>query len=764
MTVVERDRKRARRAGTRLLPLALLLCLFTPAITAAAEVSGSVRDAETQAPLGFATVQVIGLTTKGGRINRGTLCSDSGEYALVSIPRGRYVLRVSRIGYETAEDSFLVTTDRRYHRDFELRVKPVEIEEIVVEADRFAREKELQTGFISVDAAELAELPGIIEGDPIRSLQLMPGVQAASDISSGLYIRGGGPDQTLVLLDGVPVYNPTHAFGFFSTFNSDALGEINLYKGAYPAEYDGRLGAVLDVHSKDGSRRKVRGRAGVSTIAARVTVEGPAAGGSWMLSGRRTYIEPLLKAMSSEESPMPSYYFYDFNAKLSSAHNSNGHLVLSLYHGRDNVDFDLDEDSEINLVWGNTILSASYGIPINETLRGEVRWSLSRYASDTGARIFTTPIGINNYLQDVTVGGELTWLARSSHRMTAGIERSGYTVSYRQDFNQENQIDYRRQAYEASGFVEDEWTFADGTAVRGGLRFRYLGDGDRYLLEPRFSGVRPLSGEVRLKAGAGLYNQYLQLVSTEGFSAGDFYVPIDDTARPSRSWHSVLGVEWNPVPRYELSAETYYTGLTDLVLLDTNTPPRHTGLTAEDIFYTGGEGYQTGVELFAARNTGALTGWAGYTLGWTRRKFIEINDGKSFPPKYDRRHDLNAVARYRKGKWEFGINFVYTTGQAFTPASIQYQLFDPIRSIVDGQVLAAEYNSSRLLPYHRLDFSVTREFKLFGKPAEFHAQVFNLYSHRNDWFVQYDVEDYTVDPVVVKQLPIIPSIGVNFEF
>jgi hypothetical protein len=269
---------------------------------------------------------------------------------------------------------------------------------------------------------------------------------------------------------------------------------------------------------------------------------------------------------------------------------------------------------------------------------------------------------------------------------------------------------------------------------------------------------------LRLKFGAGLYNQYLQLVSTEGFSAGDFYVPIDETAPPSRSWQTVLGLELQPNPQYRLSVEGYYTGLNALVLLDNNTPPERTGLTAADIFFTGGQGYQTGVELFVERRMGAVTGWIGYTLGWTRRTFPEVNGGKTFPPKYDRRNDISAVGQYRRGKWRFGANLVYATGQAFTPVSAQWVVRDAITGYTKPEVLAAERNSARLLPYHRLDVSATREFGLFGKPAEFFVQVFNLYSRRNDWFVQYDVEETTVEPQIVRQLPIIPSVGVNFEF
>jgi hypothetical protein len=748
--------------GVVLLALAAMALLAAPA--RAATVTGVVKGAESGEALGFSTVQVIGETAKGGTINRGALCDAAGQYTVVSIPLGRYVLRCSRIGYATYQDSLIVSEDREYRRDITMTVQPVKLEKIVVEADRFSREKEIQPGFISVEADELADLPGIIEGDPVRSLQLLPGVQAASDISSGLYIRGGGPDQTVVLLDGVPVYNPTHAFGFFSTFNADVLDEVNLYKGAYPAKYGGRLGAVLDVNSRAGNRREVQGKAGVSTIAARVTVEGPLAGGSWIIGGRRTYLEPLLDALSSPENPLPSYYFYDVNARLSSSRTERGGLTLSAYLGRDNVDFPLDADSELGLVWGNTLVTAGYEAPIGESLLGGLTFSISRYASDTDVRIFTTPISVDNRLQDVTLSGDLTWLVGASHRLSAGLLGTQYRVYYQQYFNRELGIDYRRGTYEASAFVEDEWALAGGAVLRSGVRFRYLEDGNRFLVEPRLSGAQPLSPTVRLKFGAGIYNQYLQLVTTEGFSAGDFYVPIDETAPPSRSWQSVLGVEWFPSREYKLSIEGYYIGLNDLVTLDTNTPPGQQDLTAEEIFYTGGDGYQTGAEFFVERRLGALTGWIGYTLGWTRRQFAEINDGEKFPPKYDRRHDINAVAQYRRGKWEFGANFVYATGQAFTPVSAQWVLRDAITEKITAQALAAERNSSRLLPYHRLDVSAARNFRMFGKPAEFFVQIFNLYSRRNDWFVQYDVEDFTIDPVIVRQLPVIPSVGINFEF
>jgi hypothetical protein len=748
--------------------LSIALCALAPALAAAATVLGAVTDVETGEALGFTTVQVIGETSRGGSINRGALCGRDGRYRLENVPLGRYVLRCSRVGYATYEDSLVVDADREIRRNVELTAQPIEMDKIIVEGDPYAREKLFQPGFISVDAGALADLPGIIEGDPIRSLQLLPGIQAASDISAGLYVRGGGPDQTVVLLDGVPVYNPTHAFGFFSTFNADALAEISLYKGAYPAKYGGRLGAVLDVNSATGNRRKVRGKIGLSTIAARATIEGPVSdGGSWLVAGRRTYLEPLLRALSTDEEPLPTYYFYDFNAKLSSARGNRGGLTLSGYFGKDVINYELDADSELNLTWGNALALARYAKPIGESLFGGFSYALSRYDSNTDLRVLTTPIAVNNSIQDISLRGDLTWQAHPAHRVTTGVLATRYNVYYQQIFNSRLELDFRRVTHEASVFVEDEWSLGDGTALRGGVRLRHLFDGNRWLVEPRISGVRPVTGDVRLKFGAGIYNQYLQLVSTEGFSASDFYVPIDATASPSRSWQSVLGVEWLPQgQKYKLSVEGYYLGLSDLVILDTNSLPEKTGLTAEQIFYTGGTGFQTGVEIFLEKRIGPVTGWVGYTLGWTRRQFDELNRGLKFPPKYDRRHDISIVAMYRKNKWRYGADFIYATGQAFTPVSAQWLLWDPVTQSPGLQLLSAQRNSSRLLPYHRLDVSAARSFRLFGKPAEFFVQIFNLYSRRNDWFVQYNVDngDFTVEAIVVKQLPIIPSIGINFEF
>ena len=241
-------------------------------------------------------------------------------------------------------------------------------------------------------------------------------------------------------------------------------------------------------------------------------------------------------------------------------------------------------------------------------------------------------------------------------------------------------------------------------------------------------------------------------------------MPLDETVSSAESWQGALGFEWEPSRRYQASVEGYYRWLNDLVVLDTKVTADSEDTQSEDVFITNGKGYAAGVELFLQRRTGALTGWLGYTLAWTRRRFDELNQGREFPPKYDRRNDVSVVLAYQMGRWSLGANFVYGTGQAFTPAAGRYTMRSPATGVFEDRALPAERNSARLLPYHRLDVSLKRQIRLFGSDAEAFLQVFNAYSRRNEWFVQFDAENPTVDPDVIKMLPIVPTLGINFKF
>jgi len=748
--------------------LVTILALFValaPGSAMAALVRGVTRAAGTGEPLGFVNVQLLGKEQGGTPFAIGMMSSAEGVFEFATVPLGQYVLRCGRVGYAMREDSLKVDMERDYRLEPALTVAPVPMKEIRVNARALPDISDTQTGYVGIRGERLSALPGIAEGDPVRTLQLIPGVKASSDFSSALYVRGGGPDQTLVLLDGATVYNPTHAFGFFSTFNPDATGNVELYKGAYPAEHGGRLGSVLDIHTRDASAHKFAGKAGVSTIAARLSLEGGLGKGSWNLSGRRTYLEPLLSALRKQGNNVPNYYFYDTNGRLS-VPAGKGRFDVSVYAGSDKLDFPLDAQTYFNLDWGNRVASASYARVSSENLVWTTRVSYSEYESKAAAAVFNTPVAYRNSIHDITGASDLKWRAGLSHTVTTGLQAARYDVSFSQDFNLENTVDYRRTPVELAMYVADRYTPWGETTIDAGVRMSYIDDGKRWLAEPRLSFSQALSETMRAKLGGGFYHQYLQLVSTEGISAADFYVPIDASAEIGESWQAVAGLDWRLRPALLASIEGYYTSLSNLVQLDNTTAGDAGVVTADDLFYLGGTGYATGMELFLRRDMGALTGWLGYTLGWTRRTFPEVNQGREFPPKYDRRNDLSAVLEYTTGKWHLTGAFVLSSGQAFTPVSGRYSLVSPTTGTLpsDIELLYADKNSARLLPYNRLDLGVARRFSLFGARAEWMVEVFNVYSRRNEWFVQYTRDQNTVTADTQKMLPIVPSIGVNVWF
>ncbi|MCA9750643.1 MAG: TonB-dependent receptor [Gemmatimonadetes bacterium] len=717
---------------------------------------GQVTDRATGEPLPLARV-----TFESEGTLEETRANADGHWRTELDP-GRWIVRIAFLEHTSSVDTVSVAAEGEQVLDRAL-VPESKMETLEVTADPWQGVDD-QPSAVRLDARALRSLPAFGEVDPIRTLQYLPGVQAISDISSGLYIRGGGPDQNLILLDGVPIYNPTHAFGLFSTFNADVVRDVTLYKGAYPAAYSGRLGAVLDVTTAPGADDGVHGTVGLSTITGRLSVGGPTGRGHWHVAGRRTYLDPLLDQLRKSTPEIPAYYFYDLNGKFDSRIGEYGLLEWNGYLGRDDLHVDLDADSFVDQRWGNRATSLRYRHDFGDATLA-LTGSISRYDGDTSVQIFTTPISFGNDLEDRSLG--LDWNRDMGNRvLRMGAQTSFYRFRLDQDFNGESQGTVNETPWDASVFFEDDWRFGERANLRFGLRVRRFSEGERILWEPRASGVWPLSETTRLRAATGLYHQYLQLVSTEGFSGGDFYLPIDETTKPGRSWQNVLGVEWEPNREWRFTVEGYGSVLRDLVRFDDKQTAGDTDTSTDSIFLTGGSGWAAGAELFAERRFGNVTGWIGYTLGWTRREFAEVNGGEPYPPKYDRRHDFSAVATWKRGVWTFSDTWTYGTGQAFTPATARYSIRDPATGGVSefGYVLPGEKNSARLLPYHRMDVAAIRDFTAFGRPAKFMIQVFNLYSRRNEWFVQYDTSAPDAGAEVVQQLPVIPSLGVEFEF
>ena len=707
--------------------------LLSAGAAQAATLSGFVTDADNGEALIRAAIAVEGLQL-------GAVSNNSGYYAVKQVPAGTHVVSASHIGYQTRRDTLRFGADEIVRLSLALVPKPVDIgEEVSVEAER-----------ISIRAKPVQQLPALGEADLLRSLQLLPGIQAVSDISSGLYVRGGGPGQTAILLDDIPLYNPSHLFGLFSTFNPDAIKKVDLYKGAYPAPYGRTLGAVLDVSNREGNRKRTSGRGGVSLISGRLLTEGPVGQGSWMLAGRRTYLEPVLSAIRSRGVDIPlNYYFYDFNGKVNQRWGDDT-FTVSTYWGQDDLWLDLEDDEEsfVDLRWGNRALTARWTRVFSPALFGHFMAAGSSYESIIALRFLDAPVRIANRIRDLSLKGDLDYFANRHHTLSLGFLATLFEFHFARSFNERTQLDLRQEPVLLEGYVQDEWRLGPTTQVQLGGRGTYFSVGDRLHFTPRLSLSHALSDKVQVKAAGGVYRQHLQLITTEAFSGGDFWVPLDSTVEPGRSYQAVTGVEWTPSQRYQLSVEAYYTDLANLVTVDTEVADDNEATHSDAVFNSNGTGWASGIEVFWQRRTGALTGWVGYALSWTRRTFPELNAGRPFPPKHDRRHDLSFVASYKVGAWRFGANLAYATGQAFTPVS----------------ETPAQRNSARLLPYHRLDVSASRSFELWRADSELYVQIFNVYSRRNEWFVQLDSVEPEVDPRKIEQLPIIPTLGFNFSF
>jgi hypothetical protein len=727
--------------------------------------SGFIRDRSDGESLPNATVVIA---TKNQEL--GTLSNAAGYYAIQGLPAGTCVFTVSYIGYAAYRDTLLLAAGQDLRRDIELGQEALILQEVVVTAaaNPLENERSRQASVVALKMKRLQQMPAMGEPDLLRSLQLLPGVQTASDFSSGLYVRGGGPDQTGILLDQIRLYNPSHAFGLFSTFNPEAIKDVTFYKGAYPAQYGGNLGAVLDVQNRDGNRRDFSTSGGVSLISSRLMSEGPLGQGSWMVAGRRTYIDPVLRLIRGAVDDLDGlgYWFYDINAKVNTQLTPNDNLMISAYGGNDHLDIGLADSTSsfaFGNRWGNRALTGRWTHVFSPAVFGRMIALYSKYNSDITLDFFDTPIALRNRVRDITLKGDLDYFASADHTLRTGVDLTFFRFDYGWQFDQYkgNEV---VEPYLLSAYVQDDWQVSPLTEVRLGLRGSYYEEGGRLSVNPRLSLSRVLQEGWRVKLAGGSYRQYLQLVSTEGFSGSDVWVSLDETVEPGRSLQVVSGLEWEPSGKYRVSLESYYTDLANLVVIDQEAEENGEQATSEDVFKTGGKGYATGLELFAEKRRGRLSGWLGYTLGWTRRTFQEIDGGRSFAPKYDRRHDLSLTATYRFARWTWTANLVYGTGQAYTPASARYTLRDPATDRPIDRLLAARRNTARLLPYHRLDIGMRRKLKLFGTDAEFYLQIFNVYNRRNEWFIQYDPEDSDKKPTVARMLPILPTFGLDFRF
>lgn len=726
--------------------------------------NGYVMDSKTKETL-------IGVSVFVKEAKKGAYTNKLGFFSITNIPPGKYTVEITYIGY----DKKIITLDFKkgisIRQDFELNLSSVTTNEVFVEADRENEKREITISKVNIPIQQLKEIRIGGESDIFRSLQYLPGVLTSSQISSGLYIRGGSPDQNLVLVDGSTVYNPTHLFGFISTFNANAVKDVELIKGGFPAEYGGRLSSVLNITQKNGNHEEYEGMATLGLISSQLNVEGPLGNGSFFLGGRRTYLE-LIKAVYPEdpEFPLPDFNFYDINAKITQDLGKDDKLFLSGFMSADALVYK-GFGATMNLDIGNMLFGLRWTHIFNDNLFSSLNISGSNYINNFNGDQTGYTFIINNSITDYTVKGSLEWFASDALTAKFGFESSYYTFDFLQDFTGDTTSNTIDSLDVSTDMTVNQWThsifgqlnyhFNEVISSQIGLRVNYWDLSNQTLIHPRLALRYQINENYSIKLAWGLFDQNLRLATQPDFSFFDTWLPTDNTVPASYSEHYIATLETIPYEGIKLNFDVYYKKMNNINELN------RTALKAKvvsDIFFVGnGESY--GAEVFIQKSYGKLTGWLGYALGYIYSEFEELNNGNRFRPKYDRRHDLKIVTQYNlNDSWDFGAVFTFQSGQSYTGATSRFQSRLPEQNYGRSKIINSQLYGLRLPPSHQLNINGSYKFRTFGKESRLILDIYNVYNRRDIWFRYYNTREEKTTVEDVKLLPIIPTISYEIKF
>lgn len=743
---------------------------------------------------------------------KGTSTNEYGFFSL-SVPAGEIRLLASYVGYSTFSETIRLGANLNMN----IHLEPsLELEEVVVTTNR-PRDivQDVQMSTVHIPVKEIRTIPMFMgEADVIKTIQLMPGVQSGTEGTSGIYVRGGGPDQNLFLLDGVPIYNANHLFGFFSVFNPDAISSITLTKGGFPAHYGGRLSSVLDIRLKEGNMKEVKGSGSVGLIASKLTVEGPIIRDktSFLLSARRTYLDilarPIIRAVNKANGVegMTGYYFYDVNAKINHKFSEFDRIYLSLYHGRDRLYIDneenrIDDDtsyqtrSESGLYWGNLTTALRWNHVYGNKLFSNASLIYSNYRFDTFDETrmlvngkYDLGFSYDYYSGIEDLGGMADFDYRPStahtlrfgakylyHIFSPGIETLESTDdTLRLEFNSDPV-----NAHEFYLYGEDN--FQLGSRIRANVGLHYSAFAVRgefyHSLQPRFTGRLLITPDLSLKAAFSRMDQYIHLLtnSTIGLPT-DIWVPATDRTPPQSSYQSALGLAYNLNDSWYFTLEGFYKTMSGLIDYSEGSSFFEFGVDWEDKIERGGTGLSYGMEFLARKDLGRIRGWVGYTLSKVDLQFENLNNGDPYPYTYDRRHDVSVVLMFRVNEeTDLSATWVYGTGKARTLAVSRYAPGDYY--FEDGSMYPFSYyyyqeiqyykgkNAYREPAYHRLDVAVNRHRETKWGRQTWSFGLYNAYNRQNPFFLFFGYDNY--GNRALKQMSIfmlIPSISYSFEF
>ncbi len=797
----------------------ILTVLFLPILLCASlhaqkfTINGYVEDAESGEKL--VAVNLFDLRSQSGAVS-----NTYGFYSL-TLPPDSVVLSVSYVGYQTQFFNLLLNE----HITLNVKLQPsIELETVEVVAEEYEQiEKTTQMSTVDVPIEQIKRIPALLgEVDVLKALQLLPGVQSGGEGQSGLYVRGGSPDQNLILLDGVPVYNANHLFGFFSVFNADAIKDVTLTKGGFPARYGGRLSSVIEINMKEGDMNDWHGTGTIGVVASKLTLEGPIKKDktSLIVSGRRTYIDLLARPFIKQgfrdngTDGNTGYFFHDINAKINHKFNEKDRLYFSVYTGKDKFYFrETDEEQDdfyetrFGLGWGNLTAALRWNHLWTNKLFSNATLTFSRYEFDTDGseesrynengeqtRDFFSLQYLSG-IDDVAGKIDFDYVPNPNHYIRFGasviqhrFKPGAFNIDVISgDENDQFELDTllnqdNINAQELALYIEDDMHIGDRLKANVGLHLSGFNVPGQfyYSLQPRLGMRYLLDGNVALKGSFATMRQYVQLLTNESIGLPtDLWLPTTRRVKPQDSWQAALGVAKTFRKKYEVSMEAYYKSMSTLLSYKEGASLFQVDDWQERV--TQGDGESYGVELFAQKKKGRLTGWVGYTLSWSKRQFDELNFGKTYPFKYDRRHDISVVASYKlSDRVHLSATWVYGTGNAITVANSLYHSFyyssleDFSYAFRNEARYFRDRNNFRMRAYHRMDVGIEFSKQKKNYKRTWTIGAYNTYNRKNPFFI-FDDQDYVYDnngnllrvDRNLKQaslFPVIPSVSYRFEF
>ncbi|MDX5347038.1 MAG: TonB-dependent receptor [Hymenobacteraceae bacterium] len=753
---------------------------------------------------------LIGVTVFVPELQMGTTSNSYGFYSL-TLPEDSVQVVYSYVGFK--QKTVALFLDRNQTQNIALSAQAVLQEvEIVAAGAQPPVSQTAQMSTIEVPVAQVKDIPALLgEKDVMKVVQLMPGVQKGNEGSSGLYVRGGGPDQNLIILDEAPVYNANHLFGFFSVFNGDAIKSIELTKGGFPARYGGRLSSVLEMNMKEGNKEELHGEAGIGLVSSRLMLEGPIIKNksSFLISGRRTYIDALITPFMPEEAK-GGYYFYDFNAKVNYDFGQKDKLYLSGYFGRDKFYFDNDFDimkNNLFLRWGNATGTLRWNHLFSDKIFSNTSLILSNYRFNVYNKVtFQDQKFIMDYhsgIQDFGLKHDVEFYLNPDNSLRVGLVTTTHRFTpsalVASDTELNQNIESKKIMYSQETGLYAEHTFKPfpRLMLNTGLRLShfYAQKKNYFRPEPRISAGYKLTDDLTAKASYAVMNQYVHLLSNTGLGLPtDLWVPATAKVGPQQSQQIAGGFAKDFFGKdVALTLEGYYKKSSNIIgykegasFLEVDDPDTEKDEVNWEGKVTNGQGWSYGGELLLQKKTGNFTGWVGYTLSWTQLQFDSLNFGRKFYARYDRRHDVSLVGMYKfSDEVKISATWVYGTGNAITMPLAEYAApyhspspnaggypqdgFDMtgLRTVSDYENM----NNFRMEAYHRLDVGVQFTKDLEWAKRTWEISVYNIYSRRNPYYYYMgyrssNLNDPNNQRVIkkVSMFPFIPSISYNLKF